>query len=384
MRRADSATLKPLIFVLLLVGLVGCNGEASTPQPTALPAKSPTPTLPFDVELTLWHPYTDTTLEGLEALTSAFNTQQDQIRVVLEFHRAETLLTDYEQAVRGGQGPDIWVGDYRWIAPLANSQLIYPLGADFRSYVEDVVPYALAVSLEYRHELWGVPLLGDTLVLYMNGGTAPSTLADLLQQPILIDPDGVWALFTGGLPHMVDLDGRSAFLRLDFTTYLRTYQQVAQHEHVRFTTDITPFINKEVALYIGYASQYPDLKAQLGDSLTVASLTREWRPLVKVVPLLVSGNAPDTSVVAATRFFAYCVSAEGQRVFADASGQMPLIVGGQSAVEQTMLAMLERSQALSPYPIFYETVLPVLETYLERALIEDVELLADEFFGQIR
>lgn len=383
MRRADSATWRPLIFVVLMVWLVGCGGQDTTPQATALPTRTPIPLLPFDVQLTLWHSYTDATLNGLQALTEAFNAQHEQIEVVLEYHRAETVLTDYKQAVRGGGGPDILIGDYQWIAPLANTQQIYPLSAEFRTTVEDAIPFALTASLEYRRELWGVPLMGDTLVLYLNNTVVPEG-ADLLSQPTLVDPAGIDALYYGPQASMVDADGRSTFLRLDLMTYLRAYRQIMENDNVRWGTDPTPFISGDVKQYIGYASVYPTLQAQLGDTLTVVGLPRGWRPFVEVVPLLLSANAPDTSVEAATRFFAYVISAEAQHIFVDAAGRVPPITGPRSDAEWVMAVMFERSQGVSPYPLYYETILPQLELYLERARTEDIEQVADEFLEAIR
>ncbi|MCB9435720.1 MAG: ABC transporter substrate-binding protein [Anaerolineales bacterium] len=383
MRRADSATWKPLIFAVFMVWLVGCGGQGSEPQATALPTHTSVPALPFDVQLTLWHPYTDTTLNGLQAITEAFNASQNQIEVVLEYHRAETMLADYELAVRSGGGPDILVGNYQWIAPLADNRLIYPLSAEFRSAAEDSIPAALTSSLEYRRDLWGVPLMGDTLVLYLND-TILTEESDLLAQPTLIDPAGIYALYHGVQLSMVDADGRSTFLRLDLMSYLREYRQIMENDNVRWGDDSADFINGDVQQYIGYASAYPALQAQLGDALTVVTLPSGWRPFVEVVPLLLSANATDTSVEAATRFFAYVLSASGQQVFIDASGWVPPIAGSRSDVEWTMAVMFERSQGVSPYPLYYETILPQLEVYLERARTEDIEQVADEFLEAIR
>jgi maltose-binding protein MalE len=395
-----------IIALGLLLCLVGsaCKGDKDKKNdrqnPTAQPIAQATPILPFTVRLTLWHSFTEPLAAGLQALADRLNAANSSITLSLEYHAAEILWADYEQALRTGGGPDLLVIEQEWLAEMADKELILPVDRTLIPEFEESLPFPLYSSLFYRQQLWGVPVEADVLVMYVNTSKiahAPQSFNELvaLADPVLVYPgvEGTVGLYHGPTGYLVDDDGQPVFLKEAMIDYLRHYQRLATAPSTVFTDNIAQFSDGDAVVLIAYASEYATLQEALGNQLLVAALPEIdgalWRPLVRISPLVISQNATDTTVRGAQLLFTYLVSAESQTLMAEAANRTPPITADPAAldgVKHVIWEQIQLARPWSPYPVLMSRVFPALETALNDAQAENADLpaVADAFLAEIR
>lgn len=392
-----------LLLILLSILLVACRGDdkpKSTNQPPNPAPAEPTPTLPFSVNLTLWHSFEGDLANGLQALADHFATSEGAVSLSLEYHAPAELRADFEQAVRAGGGPDLLVIEPSWLAELADEGLIFPVDRSLLPQFEDLFPPAFYGSLSYRQQLWAAPLTADVLVLYTNRELVeqpPATFDELLTstQPIIM-PTGVEAtigLYIGSTDFLVNEDGQPTLLRDAVIEYLKRIQQLGASPSLTFTDDISAFSSGQAGILIANASRYAELQTALGDSLQVSLLPQidvtNWRPIVNVTPIVISQNATDTTIRAAQLLFTYLMSSDVQSAFAQAAHRAPLAVADPTsldAVNQVIALQYRFAQPWSPYPILTTRVFPALEQAATNALTENANLpsIADEVLAGLQ
>ncbi|NDJ87237.1 MAG: extracellular solute-binding protein [Chloroflexi bacterium] len=383
-----------LALVMLLFGmlLLGCEDkdEGDSQEPARDQAAQLTPTLPFPVELTMWHGLSGAALDGLQQAMARFQEDHPDISVVLEYRVPSALRSDFEEAVPAGGGPDVLVAEIGWIADLADAGYLVPLSSDVTQQVDSNALASLYPALWYRDRVWGVPLSGDVLVMYTNQtmlGAPPRTVEELRavaeNQPVVLYPgaEGTLGLYPGTSSSVIDLDGRVIFSQLPLMDYFSTYQLLDVHQGIRFSADAGAFSRGEVALQVGYASWYPQISEALGEDVSVHLLppiqSVEWRPFMWVTPVVISQNAPDISIQAAELLLSYLLSAQGQRFITEQTGQAPLTVADADSLSPFQLVVWNqflRARPVSPYPVFAEVLLPTIDDALESASEADVAL----------
>lgn len=398
-----------LLFIILSLGISACGGgddEDQEPKSNNQNIEVPdvTPTFPFEVDLVVWHPYDDQRAMALSEAVEDFNAAyEDVASVSLEYHDPGTIRSDYEDALRSGEGPDILVAEQQWIGEFVDANLIYPIQASVEDIIQTDFPVTVFQSFFYHDQMWAIPLWADLLVLYTNNSLveeSPSTLDDLItaseNQNFILYPaaEGTIGLYGNRLPFIVDLDGNTVFNKLNMIDYLDLYRRLVSVEGIIFAEDTTAFENGDAGGLVAFVSDYERLQETLGDNLQVSRLPNnnqiEWQMFSYLTPLILSPNAPDTSISAANLFFSYLLTPTVQLQLAETAQLLPLVAPSNAELSEITsigLGQLSWSQSRSSYPEFYETVMPELDAMLEKVTVsttdEEFETLMNDFFTNI-
>lgn len=399
-----------LLFIVLGFAMTACGGDddedgadSKVQNSSAIDA---TPTLSFSVELVLWHPYVDHQADALTSAVEAFNDEYaGSISISLEYHAPDSIKSDYEAAIRSGDGPDILVAEYQWLSEFVERRLIYPIDDSVVDIIQSDMPVTVFQSFFYQNQVVAAPLWADMLVLYTNSALVddvPMTIDDLLDaaeaQPFVLYPgiEGTAGLYNDSTDSfVVSLDGELILFQQNFVSYLTTYRRLLRAEGITFSDDLTQFMNGEVAGIVGFASDYQQLQDALGDDLQVSVLPLNnqayWKTFSHLTPLVISQNAPESNITAANLFFAYLLTPNVNVQMATRANRIPLVVSSDTElndVSRIGYQQLQWAHSMSPYPIFYDTILPELSTSLDEVTASstdsDLEMLTDQFFDAIQ
>lgn len=383
------------LFVIFSMGLLACSRDEAEDVPATVLVSD---RMPVDVVLTVWHPFTGPLADALEVVTGLFNTRDDQVTVNLSYHVPEGYRSDYEQAVQLGGGPDLLIVEHAWLASLADSHLIHPMDQVLAEYVSENVPMTVYQSLEYEGSIWGAPLTVDLPVLYSTLNSSLDNLDVLLNvaqfDRVALYPgtEGMMGLYLDNRSGVVDERGQPQFQRVALIEFFARYRELALSQGITFSRDLNDLVVGEVALQMGYISDYPDLLSEMDDEIYVRALPpigqTLWRPLVRVIPLVISRNATGTMIQGAERYIEFLLSSEAQMRLAEVAGRPPLVLE-MDAMLDTELRMLwtqlQSTQTWSPYPVFNDVIMPLLDEFLVTALEADQDevRLADSFLASL-
>lgn len=176
------------LALVCLLFLAGCQPTGSLPPPPSLspslpPTPRPTDTPSSYTTLTVWHSWAADEEQLIRSLLADYQGQHSGIRIRLQRVPAERILTDYEEAVLAGEGPDLLVGRSHWIGRLADSNVIVPLdGILEASFWASLYPFAVE-GVHYQGKPYAVPYGSETVALYYNRdfiGEPPTTTVALL------------------------------------------------------------------------------------------------------------------------------------------------------------------------------------------------------------
>lgn len=397
--------LSVLMIVLPLI-LLACRSDkepapsnnASTQAPPTAFVQA-TAELPFAVDLILWHAFDGKEANGLQVLAD-YMAQEGEITLNLEYYSPESLLSDYQTAVRNGGGPDLLIIEQASLSQLADQGLITPLDRNLLSQFEDNLPANMFGNLFYEQQLWGMPLYADTLVLYTNTSLvpqAPQTFQDLvaLETPLIIysGTESTTGLYDSPTTSIVNEDGQPLFFLESMIDYLSNYQLLAQKSSVEFSDDINAFKEGTAGALIAYASAYEELHDALGDELLVSTLPylgeTSWKPLIKVSALFIGRNASDVTIQGAQLLFAHLTNPALQMDIATSASRTPAILNNADTlvdVHQVIWQQFQASRSWSPYPILTSEIFPALEQALAATQDTDADLvsIAGQFLSDIR
>ncbi len=380
-----------LLLLMGLLFLVGCGNndqiQSGTPrQRTATPRINPT--LSGPISLTLWHPYQGSNADALQSTADKFTEANPALTISLEYHAFDTLLADYEQAVRDGVGPDIVVTQPEWVGSLVDNRLILPLDATLIDALGTRMDAAVFQSLDFQGQYWASPLTADLPMLY-------SKIADITLEPRAIgdlllvagengvvfpaDPQNLFGLYPSAA--LFDADGHLVLDEAGLTVLGTLLQSLAVSNNVTFSDDPAEFVNGNASALIAPASLYPMLAAALGDQLRVSILPEVgagvlWRPVFDLTLLTVNVNVPDESLRAASLFMAYLISPEAQAQLAEQGDFMPLMNATSTTDSATRLYIqqMRNAQATTLDPDFYAAFLPDFGDLITRMLQPNADL----------
>lgn len=368
------------VGVLLLIGiilLVGCGNkddaqsQSDSPRQRTL-APRVDPTFSGPISLSLWHPYQGPNADALQSAATKFNEANPTLTVTLEYHAPDSLLADYQQAVRQGSGPDILVTQPERVGGLVENRLILPLNTVLIDEVGTRTDSPLFQSLDFQGQYWASPLTADLLVMYSKIADitlVPSGIDDLLvvagENGVVFpaDPMNLLGLYPSGA--FFDAGGRPVVDEEGLTIVGTVLQTLAANPNVTFSDDPAAFVTGNASALIAPASLYPTLSAALGDQLRISLLPEvtagvAWRPILDLTLLTVNVNVTDESLRAASLFMGYLISPEAQAQLAEQGDFMPLMNVTSTTDDATRLYIqqMRSAQSTTLDPDFYTTFMP--------------------------
>jgi len=177
-----------LLILLALIGASCAPTTSPTREPSPLPVSpSPEPTpLPLAavLPLTVWHSWDAAQEQVFREVIVAYQALHPGITIRLRQVPVEDIVSEYEEAVLSGEGPDLLAGRSDWVGRLGMQQVIVPLGDIMpQSYWDGFYDFALT-GVEDNGYRYAVPYACETVALYYNRdyvGEPPTTTTQLLE-----------------------------------------------------------------------------------------------------------------------------------------------------------------------------------------------------------
>lgn len=135
------------------------------------------------VPLKLWHSYTHTEREGLDAALAAFAQKHADIAVEASYVPYDALTDKLSAAIPRGHGPDVFIFAHNRLGGWAEGGLVAPIELYVDEPLLDRHLYACVMALAYKGSLYGLPLAHKALALYVRTdrvAKAPTTFEELL------------------------------------------------------------------------------------------------------------------------------------------------------------------------------------------------------------
>jgi ABC-type glycerol-3-phosphate transport system substrate-binding protein len=172
--------------------------ESHSPTPTrSAPTVTPSPTgtseplLRGTVEL--WIDWTQDEINALYSNLQRFQSQFPLVEISISFHTPDHLLSDFQVAVRNGEGPDLLIGPSEWGDLLLAEGMIRDISDRvLQELIATLHPLAWQ-SVTRGRAIIGLPLTMEGIVLYRNTAlvdSPPETLDDLIESALAVEEAG--------------------------------------------------------------------------------------------------------------------------------------------------------------------------------------------------
>ena len=262
------------VVVILALLLAACRGDAENAD--ALSGR-----------ILLWHSYDDAATAALEDILARFGELNPHTVVkVQRFDDEAAMMAQFRAAAAGGLGPDALLTTSDWVLPLVEDGLVRPVDGALPENVRGrFMSDALSV-LQVDGRLYGLPQSVNTTVLFYNRALVEepaATLDELVAEAtggnyVAMASDFVdafWGVSTFG-GQLTDDTGRIILDRGGFANWLEWLKNVRDRPSVVLDGDAdflrSQFVSGAVAYLIADSALFPQLAAEMGDSLGVASL----------------------------------------------------------------------------------------------------------------
>ncbi len=118
--------------------------------------------------LTVWHSWEPSEEAIVRTLLEDYRSLKPDVTVRLRRVPVDRILSEYQEAVLAGEGPDLLIGRSSWIGYLADGHTIVSLESLLENGFWDAY-YPFAVEgVRYNGERYGVPFACETVALYYN------------------------------------------------------------------------------------------------------------------------------------------------------------------------------------------------------------------------
>jgi arabinogalactan oligomer/maltooligosaccharide transport system substrate-binding protein len=310
------ARILSAVTVLVLL-LAGCSGRATpTPAPVATsappsatarpagafslaatavsgqtdpaPTATPTPLL-LAGSVVLWHSWAQSEGDALAQVIEQIRQANPDLTIDTLFVAEADLISAYVQAVEAGGGPDLLLAPNWSLHELGERGAVLALdGLVTDPDLADFLPASLD-SLRWRATLLGIPLAYQLVSLYANQALTtalPTTLDEWLEAARRDSSLGIglyanlfhlyWGIPAYGAA-LIDADGRAVLDQTgDAAGYLAWLAAVDATPGSYVDTDygmlLDRFVKGEFAYFVDGPWSAEELRAALGDALTVAPL----------------------------------------------------------------------------------------------------------------
>jgi arabinogalactan oligomer/maltooligosaccharide transport system substrate-binding protein len=301
------------VFLVLVLGtllLQGCQSPLSPSPLFSSPSPlrpTPLPTeLPSKITLTVWHSWDEDQEDLFQGYLADYQRQHPGVMIRLQRVPVDRILSEYEEAVLAGEGPDLLAGRSHWIGRLAEGQVIAPLEGIVPQETWNLLyPFALD-GVRYQDHLYAFPYACETVALYYNRDFVtepPTTTSAMLELAAVWPGEGqsglafplsfyntVGYLYAFG-GRLLDEEGHTAIGSPESEAWLAWLQEVRSSPGVVAANDYgqadTLFKRGSVAMVVNGSWALADYVRALGaERLAVARLpmldqTQSWpTPLV--------------------------------------------------------------------------------------------------------
>lgn len=321
-----------LLVVVMAFGLfAGCKKQA---QP---------------VTLTIWHAWSGSELEVLNAAISEYQKQHPEITINQLQVPFDQLQNKYQTEAASGGGPDILVGAADWIGPFTKANLIAPLDSYFDStFLADFVPGAIE-QVKYQGKMMAFPESTECVALMYNKSLVQNLPKDTNELIAMVDSltkgdtygfvynSGFYFtagyFFAGGMQlfdanyNSIVNQGNGGVIALNFL------KKIGSDTHFIVANDYAKadsmFKEGKAAMIINGPWAAGDYQKALGDNFAVAPMPalsdtgNPFAPFVNTKDFFLNANISDSQKQAAIDFIKFMVSPEIEKMFFEKASHIP-------------------------------------------------------------
>ena len=318
------------------------TAQASEPAP-AEPTATP---IPLTGKLVLWHSWSGTDADALEANLATVLLRYPQLSIDTLFVGYNDLAQGYAEAVQNGGGPDLVLMPNWWLGDLAAAGVIAPIDGLLPPNALDPYWPETVKNLRRNEQLYGIPAYFEVISLFYNqrlidSALLPGTTTELLALPQQ-DPSFGIGLYNSlyflywGIPayggQLISADGTILLDQNDGTaTYLEWLVQVNQSYGSYVDTDYGMLMDRfkkgEFAFFVDGPWSIPELRGALGDDLGVMLLpagpTGPARPWMSTEGFLFNPISSPTQRMMAVQLALHLTDTDSGTMLAQKASRLP-------------------------------------------------------------
>ncbi len=172
----------------------------ATAETPSTPAATPPPTpTPLTGRVVLWHSWAQAEGDALAAMLADAQRGYPQVQVDTLFVAPDNLISAYADAVAAGGGPDLLLAPNWWLGDLVEANALLNLDTVVGGNLDETYWPATVASMRYNGSLYGFPLTGSTVALYVNTNLVPpeaiATNTDSLLSTATANPEAGIGLY---------------------------------------------------------------------------------------------------------------------------------------------------------------------------------------------
>jgi arabinogalactan oligomer/maltooligosaccharide transport system substrate-binding protein len=352
------------------------------------------PEEPVTGTITLWHPWTESEIPGLNAVIAAFQEKHPDVQFDLLAVPFDNLRGQFENAAAAGGGPTVLVGAADWGPALYDAELVADVtGFTSGPFLASIKEVALS-AVRYKGALIGLPHTIKGVVMFRNAAivpAAPATWDELVTAAqAATQGDVVGANLERGFSfsagHLSGLGGqlmgRNGDPRfnderaVEWVNLLNSFEEAGPTEYYT-DNDLNLFKAGKAGIIIDGTWN----KAGLVEAIGAENLAIDPWPTygeggylsgyVQAENLYLGANAEGDDQTAAWKFIEFCLSPEAQAMLADI-GHIPAIAGVEIN-DPLMLQAVEALEGGTPLPVipemgaYWEPMDTALQSVFEQA-----------------
>ncbi|MBK8047773.1 MAG: extracellular solute-binding protein [Anaerolineales bacterium] len=296
--------------------------------------------------ISVWHALRQDEAAALERIATSFALECTGAEVSFEYVDYNEISDTFAEAVKSGQGPDVFFESSRWLPPLVDQKVLRDVSGRVNADVlQQFIPGAVE-SMRQDGRLYGIPESVTTLALFYNRGLTkklPIDLDDLLQS---VGPNhhlalpatffyGYWGMVPfGGFE--IDPESGKVTDSTALEPWLEWLKMAQQLPGVDIYDSITRAEDQFAAGKATYLVSGPwslaRLRKELGTgAFGVVALPAgpfgPGSPMLQVQGLMISAAADEAAVDTAIAFAEYLNAPESQMVLSQTGSHISASVG---------------------------------------------------------
>jgi|GEM_PF-6967060 len=350
-----------MTFIFFLAVILTACAEEQPQQSTEPVANQPSP-----VPTTL-HVWVEDSviLPALEAATQTFHETYPQFTVILTPLVTTNFPLDLQQQILNGAAVDMLIIDNTQLANLIDMGIVQSISI---TEVFDDATFDRSLLLQQEGQTYGIPIAYTSPLIYTNPELVDVPIDQfglLLNYSTLVQTDFMvtsgWLTRDFGTP-ILDGDNNFTFSRIALIEYFERLASLQDNERIQLSNDPTPFLEEEVAIYIGNPIQ---------PSFDVETYMLQPHPdepnygLHRIIAGTITINATTQSAVAAQYWLAFLQSYDLESPYQD-------------------ISQATNIEFLPPITSLYEEALPTYNTAIGAVLsgVLSPEEAADAILGE--
>ncbi len=381
--------LFPLISLLLIaVFVLTACGPKATPAPEEPAGLTGT--------VTLWHAWKENEIASLNEVIAAFQALNPEVKFDVLYVPHDDMKGKFETATATGGGPTVLIGSADWGPGFYDASLVADLSGDLDQAFLGTINEAALGAVQYKGALIGLPQTVKGVLLFRNKSIVPeaaTSLDDLLAKAKAADAGDVYGatleyglFFAAGHLHAVggkllEENGDPAFNNEKGVEWVNNILKFKYSDSALVFNNVDDDVNlfkagKSGIIIDGLWNLTSFTEAIGAENLSVDPWPTGMSGYVQTENIYLNANAKDADRVAGVAFIKYFLTADAQKLLADATkaGHIPATKGVE-VTDPLMKAAAVAFEGGTAFPVIPEmgAYWDAVNNALKKAMDEGVD-----------